>query len=261
MTLTLGLLNIGLGLVYTQYGTMTVWEMVRNRRTMGFSHFGAAWVAMAFTCGPHHLVHGAHLAFGGRGGGILDLIAVCVGLPAGVTWFYLRVEAFTGGKGDRFIPGTPFWILALPTVLGMYLTALVAATIAHGPVTMLDPWGVIPQFLLVGLYAAIGYYLARTQVANHRPLGGWSLSGLALAIVFPTCALMHGVFAYYSLTGQYAIDAHARVIDVIAVPAAVYFLWVVNRLYRGAYHDWNGAPGAADQIPVGAAPAEAAVPA
>jgi hypothetical protein len=257
VSVTLGLLNVGLGLVYTQYGTMTLWEMVRNRRSMGFSHFGAAWVAMAFTCGPHHLAHGAHLLAGGRGGGILDLIAVLVGLPAGVIWFVLRVEACRGGTGDRFIPGTPLWILALPTLAGIYLTALVAATVSAGPLHSPDPWTVVPQFMLLGLYMAIGYFLARTQIANHRPLGGWSLSGLALAVVFPTCALMHTVYAYYSLTGQYAIDRLAVGIDIVAVPAAMYFLWVVHSLYRGSYHDWNGAPAAAETIPLGPAPAGA----
>ena len=129
MSATVAALNIVLGLVYTQYGTMTLYEMVRNRRTMGFSHFGAAWIAMAFTCGPHHLVHGIHVGFEGRTGGVLDLAAVLVGFPAGVAWFLLRVEAFRGGRGDRFWKGDPLWVLALPTLAGIYVTALVAAAI------------------------------------------------------------------------------------------------------------------------------------
>lgn len=84
---------------------MTAVEMLRNRRTMGFSHAGAAWIAMAFTCGPHHWVHGLHVAFEGRTGGPLDLVAVVVGLPAGVIWFLLRIEAFRGGRGDRLLKG------------------------------------------------------------------------------------------------------------------------------------------------------------
>ena len=31
-------------------------------------------------------------------------------------------------------------------------------------------------------------------------------------------------------------------IDLLAVPAAAYFLWVVHALYRGTFRDWNGAP-------------------
>ena len=258
MSVAVGTLNIILGLVYTQYGTMTLMEMVRNRRTLGFSHFGAAWVAMAFTCGPHHWVHGIHLTFEGRTGGILDLIAVAIGVPAGVVWFVLRVEAYRGGRGDRFIAGSPGWVLALPTLFGIYLTALVAATIdvAGSSTTEFRPV-VVANLMLVVLYMAIGYFLIRTQLANRRPLGGWSVSGLALAIVFPTCAVMHGIYAYYTFTGRYEFDTHAFWIDWIAVPAAMYFLWVVHGLYRGTFRDWNGAPGRTVAAPA-ATPGQAA---
>jgi len=244
LTITLGVLNIILGLVYTGYGVMTLTEMVRNRQTMGFSHFGAAWVAMAFTCGPHHWAHGAHLLFEGRGGGPLDLFAVLVGFPAGVAWFLLRVEAFSGGRGDRLIPGNPLWVLALPTLGGIYVTALIAAALGVGGLDL--DLGVFPvvfaNVLLVGLYCAIAFFLSRTQIANRRPLAGWSLSGVALSVVFWTCAAMHGVYALYGMSGRYEYDYHAYVIDWLAVPAAVYFLWVVHALYRGTYRDWNGAP-------------------
>lgn len=244
MTAALAAGNIILGLVYTGYGTMTLTEMVRDRSKMGFSHFGAAWIAMAFTCGPHHWVHGIHLAVEGRAGGVLDLIAVAIGFPAGVIWFALRVEAYRGGRGDRFVAGNPPWILALPTLLGMYLTALIAASIGVGGLTLhgRDALVIVPNVLLIGLYGAVAYYLARTQLANRRPLGGWSLSGVALAVVFATCALMHGVYALYGLSGLYAPDSHGFGIDLLAVPAAAYFLWVVQGLYRGTFRDWNGAP-------------------
>lgn len=242
MTAAVATLNIVLGLVYTQYGTMTVWEMVRNRRTMGFSHFGLAWIAMAFTCGPHHLVHGVHMAFEGRTGGALDLLAVLIGLPAGATWFLLRVEAFRGGRGDRFWSGSPIWVLALPTIGGIYVTALVALAIQLGPIDLGALPVAAPNLLLVGIYAAIGWVLARTQIANRAPLGGWSVSGLSLAIVFPTCAVMHATYALYTLTGRYEADVHGMGIDWIAVPAGLYFLWVVRALYRGTYIEWNGSP-------------------
>jgi hypothetical protein len=234
--------NILLGLVYMSYGTMTLLEMIRNRNTRGFSHFGAAWVAMAFTCGPHHWFHGIHLLEWGAHGGPLDLIAVLVGFPAGVIWFGLRLEAYRGGRGDRHVSGTPGWIMALPTLAGIYVTAMVAALIAvKGPLKTPD-LAVVANLVLVFLYSAIGYYLARTQLANRRPLAGWSLSGLALAIIFPTCALMHGIYAFYLLDGTYPMDIHMLGIDLLAVPAAAYFLWVVQALYRGTFRDWNGAP-------------------
>lgn len=244
VTLTVGILNIILGLVYTGYGTMTAIEMVRSRRTLGFSHFGAAWIAMAFTCGPHHWVHGLHLVFEGRNGGVLDLIAVAIGVPAGVVWFALRVEAFSGGQGDRLITGSPGWVLVLPTLFGIYVTALVAATLDVATSATAEFRSVVlANLMLVVLYMAIGYFLIRTQLSNRRSLGGWSVSGLALAVVFPTCAVMHGIYAYYTFTGRYEFDSHAFWIDWIAVPAAMYFLWVVHALYAGTFRDWNGAPG------------------
>jgi hypothetical protein len=242
MTATVAALNIVLGLVYTQYGTMTLIEMRRGWSTLGFSHFGAAWVAMAFTCGPHHWIHGIHLAAEGRPGGVLDLIVVLVGFPAGVVWFLLRVEAFRGGRGDRFVRGNPLWVLALPTLAGIYLTAVIAGTFGSGQPQADNLWIAAPNILLIGIYMAIGYFLVRTQIRNHGPLGGWSISGLALGIIFPTCAVMHAVFAFYSLTGRYGYDVHGFVIDWLAVPAGLYFLWVVHGLYQDTLEDWNRAP-------------------
>lgn len=239
MSIAVAVLNMALGAVYFQYGSMTLIEMRRNWRTMGFSHFGAAWVAMAFTCGPHHFVHGLHLLSSGQTGGTLDLLAVALGAPAGVIWFALRVEAFRGGQGDRFVPGSPLWVLALPTALGIYLTAVIASILSGGSMAIRNPAAALPNALLVAIYGVIGYYLIRTQVSNRRPLGGWSVSGLALAVIFPTCALMHAVYGYYVLTGQYGLSTHTTFIDMLAVPGGLYFLWVVQALYRGTYRDWN----------------------
>ena len=237
-------LNIVLGEVYTSYGILTIIDLKREWRQRGFSHFGLAWIAMAFTCGPHHLEHGLHVAFAGRAGGPLDLLAVLVGLPAGVIWFLLRIEALLGGRGDRFLPGTPGAVVALPALAGTYLAVYVAAVgliLRHG-----GDFGpkLVPNVLLLGLYGVIGLYLFRTQLANRALLGGWSLSGLSLTVVFPTCGLMHAVSAVYGASGRYDIDVHGLTIDWLAVPAAVYFLWVVRALHHNAVSDWNrGATG------------------
>jgi hypothetical protein len=261
MAITAAVLNVILGLVYISYGTMTVIEMVRDKDTRGFSHFGAAWTALVFTCGTHHWVHGIHLGLEGRSVGLLDLTAVIVGFPAAAVWFWLRVEAFSGRRGDRFIAGNPLWVLALPTLFGMYVTALIAATLGVGGLNIHSGAlpVILPNLMILGLYTAIGLILARTQIANRRPLGGWSLSGVALAMVLPTCGLMHGVYALYALSGQYQLDYHGFAIDWLGVPAATYFLWVVHGLYKGTFRDWNGAPPKmADSTPALAAPGAAA---
>ena len=241
MRVAVGLTNLILGFVYIQYGTLTVIDMRRNWRTMGFSHFGMAWIAMAFTCGPHHFVHGLHMLLTRHQPGLLDVVSVAVGFPAGVTWFLLRIEAFSGGRGDRFVSGSPLWVAAIPTVFGMYLTGLCAAVIAVG---VANPGGVrlvVPNLMLVAVYGMIGYYLVRTQLANRQPLGGFSVSGLALAVIFPTCATMHAVYSFYALRNQYPIMPLGAAIDWVAVPAGIYFLWVVQALYRGTALDWNRA--------------------
>jgi hypothetical protein len=233
-------LNLLLGVVYTSYGIMTIIEMKRGWKTLGFSHFGAAWIAMAFTCGPHHLAHGLHLALGAGAVGGLDLAYVLIGLPAGAIWFLLRIEAFGGGRGDRFLSGTPRWLAAAPAitvVYGITFVVLAARVVAVGGVRLSSM--VAPNMLLVGIYITIGYFLIRTQLRNRAGLGGWSVSGISLGVVFPTCAVMHAAVAVYGLSGLYGFDVHGFVIDWLAVPAALYFLWVVHGLYQDALRDWN----------------------
>jgi hypothetical protein len=53
---------------------------------------------------------------------------------------------------------------------------------------------------------------------------------------------MHGVFAFYLFTGLYHNDVHGLFIDWLAVPAGLYFLYVVQALYSGRFWDWNSAP-------------------
>lgn len=248
-------LNLLLGVVYVSYGIMTIIDLRRGWETRGFSHFGLAWIAMAFTCGPHHFEHGLHIAIAGRNGSALDLIAVVIGLPAGVIWFLLRVEALTGGRGDRFISGTPRWVAALPALSVVYVVLLVAAgaMLLRGGADF-EP-RMTPNVLLLGVYFLIGYYLLRTQLRNRDVIGGWSVSGLSLTFVFPTCGLMHIAFVVYAAAGTYQVDTHGLIIDWLAVPAALYFVWVVrSTIYLQTFEDWNrSSAGAVVSKPVGAA--------
>lgn len=231
--------NIALGAVYLVFATVLAIELWRNFATFGHSHLGYAFLALALTCGPHHLAHGIHIAEGGQPGTALDAIAAGVGLPIGAIWVALRLEAFGGGRGDRFISGSPGWILAIPTLIGIYFTAYLAAFVARGGFEPARLGPAVTNIALIVTYALIAWYLARTQVANRRPLGGWSLSGLTLSGVFLSCMPMHAGHALLVLDGTYSMDIHLTIIDALAVPAGLYFLWTVEALYRGALPDWN----------------------
>ena len=237
--------NVITGLVYTIYGLMTVVELRRHWRTRGPSHFGLAWVTMAFTCGPHHLEHGLHVAMDGTAGPV-DLLAITVGLPAGITFFVLRVEAMRGGTGDRRAPEALGSVIT-PAILGASsVAAAVAATLALQGTLDLS-WVLAPNVALVVLYMAIAATLAATQAHNRAARGVWSLSGLSLTVVFATCAAMHGAWVVHVAEGLYEVHPHIVAIDIAAVPAAMYFLWVVAELHRGRLPDWNELAPAAER--------------
>jgi hypothetical protein len=239
MTTAVVLANLILGVIYMSYGVMTLIELKREWATLGPSHFGLAWLAMAFTCGPHHLEHALHVLMTGNSAAPLDLVAVLVGAPSGLTWFLLRIEALRGGPGDRFVAGTPGWVSAIPALsVGYAVLAAASVVLLLREKADLTPQ-ITPNILLLGLYTLVGYYLLKSQLANLAATQGWSLSGLALTVVFPTCGLMHAAFAVYATAGVYSIDGYGLLIDWLAVPAAVYFVWVVRGLQEGRLHDWN----------------------
>lgn len=235
-------INIVVGAVYLALGVLIVVDLNRGWHLFGFSRFGGGLAAVAFTCGAHHLAHGQHVAFEGHDAGALDLASVAVGLPFGLTWLWLRLEALAGGVGDRIVRGSPGWVLALPTAAAVYLTALVAAgiVVARGPLGL--PLASVPQLLLVLVYARIGWMLLRTQLLFHTESGGWSLSGCTMAAIFFTCAVMHGVLLLYGVAGRQVLDGHESVIALLGVPAGLYFLSVVRNLVREEISDWNVVP-------------------
>lgn len=255
MTTAVAVVNLVLGAAYVGAGIVTIVEMRRNYRVFGFSHLGMAWIFMAFTCGPHHLAHGIHVALEGRSGGPLDFLTVAIGLPAGITWLYLRVEAFRCGRGDRFVPGTPRWLRAVPALAVAYVGMLVVAAVwTEGSGLRLSVMVVI-NLALVVVYLAIGWYFTRTQLTTRPRQGGWSVSGLCLSAIFPTCAMMHAVWAFYGATGLYEFDVHGFVIATLSIPAGIYFVWVVRSLYRETLVDWNQGPAAVTSAAPAAEPA------
>jgi len=179
---------------------------------------------------------------------VLDLYSVVIGLPAGVAWLALRVEAFAGGRGDRFISGTPSWLRAVPAATAVYAASLLAGMVATAAAGVHVSALMVPNLFLVVIYLAISGSCLRTQLRNHPQLGGWSVSGLSLTIIFATCALMHAVTAVLHVHGGLRLRP-PRSGDRLALAAAgLYFLSWCAVLYRDAIHDWNLVPEEADLV-------------
>jgi len=99
-------------------------------------------------------------------------------------------------------------VLALPTAFAVYVTVVVMTIIDAGGIGAAGLPMALPNLVLVAIYVMVGFYVTRTQLFNRWPLGGWSLSGLSLAVIVPTCAAMHGVFAISTRRGDFAVDTH-----------------------------------------------------
>ncbi len=107
MRLAVTLVNLVLGTAYIAIGSLIVYDLVHGWRVRGFSRIGAAMGAIAFTCGPHHVIHAVHVGFEGHSAGLLDFVTVAVGVPFGAVFAALRIEAQLGGRGDRGAPVRP----------------------------------------------------------------------------------------------------------------------------------------------------------
>lgn len=280
MTFASGVINLVLGAVYLGLGVLAVWEVAVERHVLGLSRFGLAFAAMAATCGPHHLLHGWAAVRSGHDTPEV-MVASLIGVPAGLVFMALRLEAATGRRGDRFVRGVPTWLAAAPVLFATAGGALATSAILRladaadapaaesamhamhsatgsSPLTSspggftvhawsLGWWAVVANVVVAWNYSLVGWPLLRTQVRRHHDLGGWSLSGLSLAAIFPTCALMHLTMGLTSVVNGHAshpgvLGTVAAVNDLAGVPTSLAFLWVVRALHRDAIVDWNRRP-------------------
>jgi hypothetical protein len=246
VSIAAGILSLALGLAYSGLGVITAYELTRHSSSRGFSYFGAGFMLMAATCGPHHLAHAEHLLLHGEPASLPLLAALALGVVPGVVFILLRLEAAFGGRGDRLIGGTPLWLAAVPVVMlpagGAVLFEGFEYAKAHG----FHLGGVAPNLVLFVNYLLVGTFTARTQLARRPVLGGWSLSGVAMAGVFSTCGVTHLVAGLAT-----APDIHTLTLDNLGVPASLFFLYVVHRLHRDSLRDWNRAPLVGRAAPLG----------
>lgn len=255
----IGIGNLLVGAAYTGLGLLSAWEAYSQYRSRGLSRFGLGFSMMAASCGPHHLMHGWCVLNGGAVSPALLGITL-MGLPAGLVFVLLRLETLWGGHGDRIIDARPVTVAALASAFLGGVGLLAGWSMIATPAPLLDPalcttWG-LPQVVDAGAaspelsalvqganlfvtatYGLVGWYLVSTQVRRYMMDRTWSLSGLSLAAVFPTCAAMHLIVALSK-----SHDPAALPFDLWGVPASVYFLWVVRRLHNDSVVDWNRRP-------------------
>lgn len=236
MTLFGGLVALISGIAYTTLGLVALSELVRHR-SRGFSHMGFAFALMVWTCGPHHLVHGVNQLFYGVPAHGPHAAAVALGTFPVAVFFWLRLEALAGGRGDRLIPRTPLWLGAAPLLMAVSGGAILWEGIRHAGFHGVDLRVLIPNLFLFVNYSLAGLFTGRTQLARRPLLGGWSLSGVAMSGFFLTCGFTH------LLTGLMTTASPMSVaLDNIGVPASTYFLWAVYRIHSGSLRDWNRRP-------------------
>lgn len=238
MNIAIAIINLATGTAYLALAGEALWEIARERRSRGISKFGLAYVGMALSCGPHHLIHGVQ-ALQGENFNWMMLMSDLLVLPPAVVFVSLRIEALSGRRGDRFVAGTPWWLRLLAAAFWCVAGGLVAQSIAravgvHHHASFL---AIVPNVLVLVTYGMVGVLLFRTQLLRNVTTGGWSASGLSLAAIFPSCALTHLI---YGLTAGY--DLAICPADWFGIPASIYFLWIVHRLYVAAIVDWNRRP-------------------
>jgi hypothetical protein len=235
VTIAAGILAMLTGLAYAGLGVIAVYELGRDRRTRGFSYLGGAFALMAATCGPHHLVHAEHHLLWGEPASGPMFAALAIGFVPGAIFVLLRVEALFGGRGDRFVSGTPMLLAALPWAIAAASGAIVWEAI--GRAQDVNALGLAANVLLFANYTVVGVLVLRTQLARRPGLAGWSVSGLAMGGVFVTCGVAHLVAGLAT-----PADWHTLLFDVPGVPFSIYFLWVVRSLHRNSLRDWNRRP-------------------
>jgi hypothetical protein len=237
MSLAIGWLSLAAALAYLALAGLVGMELLRFGGRRGFSQFGTAFVLMAGAIGVHHLLEGVNALGDDRVTSSLAVDALVIGLLPTAVFVALRAELALGGRGDRFLAGTPWWLRAVPWVATFAGGVLAAAVIDHVAQHGMALWKTWPSIVLAIAYAIAGMLVIRAQTARRGATGGFSVSGLALGAMFPTCAVMQATTA---ATG--GVDVTVFLVDIATVPASAWFLLSTLRLHRSGLRDWNRRP-------------------
>lgn len=232
MGLLLAVVSLLVGTAYVGLAVLTAYEMVACRRDRGPSHLGMGLVAMGITCGAHHLIHGEHVLASQQPVTALALVPMLVSAVPGGLFVLLRLEAASGGRGDRFVSGTPLWLASAPVALGLMLGWI--ATHWYQVRPQFDPTVLVVNLVLGACYMLVSADILRTQLDRRLLIGGWSASGLSMGGLFATCAVTHVTFGLTVVP-----DDHTAALGAVSIPAAIWFLSAVRNVHRGAARDWQ----------------------
>ncbi len=232
MTRAIIVFHLAIGLIAILFALLALVESLRSACLAAHRRFGLALSTLAATAAAHYVIAG--LTGGDRAQGSVGprFVAVALALLPVAVFFWLRVEAYFDGAGDRFLDGKPAWILLLPSLVAGVAGAVLVTAWMNPPPIMPEStalglrWlAVLPSILLVGTSIAVGWSLMRGQQTRHAVLGGWSMSGLAVTLIFPTSAV---AYATQILTVRPTLLSSA--IDWLGVPAAAWFWRECRRL-------------------------------
>ncbi|MGB9376143.1 MAG: hypothetical protein WCB04_01375 [Mycobacteriales bacterium] len=229
----LSLLHLAIGAIALVLAFVAVVESIHSVRLDTHRRFGLALSALVITAAAHYIFAGT--AGIHRGAALAPRLAALVlaFLPVAV-FFWLRIEAYLDGPGDRFFAGRPGWIAVMPTVAAtaggaILVTAWMSPPPGRDPGGVALRWlGVLPTILVAATSLAIGWSLVRGQQTRRAVLGGWSLSGLVVTMIFPTSAV-----AYLTQAIIVRPTLATGIVDWLGVPAALWF-WRETRRLTGS---------------------------
>ena len=224
-----GVVAVLTALLYAMLGVLSAVETIRHRRRRSARLLGAAFFLVAGIFAPLHAATGVRLLGDDRGLAGPMLFAQVVALLPLAVFAGLRLEALTGERAERTVRTVPITVSAVPA-----LAAFVGGAIAWGALISterpeLDPRTVAlaPALLVVGVL--VGVLVTSVQEGRRRERGGWSLSALSFALIFPGAGYAQGMAVITQPP-----EGPLLVLQLAALPGALVLLFVVRRLYNRA---------------------------
>lgn len=232
MSRLLSLLHLGVGCIALLLAALAAVESTRSARLASHRRFGLALSALGIATAAHY----GYAAFArpdqAQAAEPAHVAAIAILLLPVAVFFWLRAEAYLDGPGDRFHEGRPGWVMLLPGAVSCAAGAVLITAWMNPP---LSPSGsedvalrwlsVLPTILVAATSLAIGWSLMRGQQTRRAVLGGWSLSGLAVTLIFPTSAV---AYATHALTVRPTLMG--SLVDWLGVPATLWFWRECRRL-------------------------------